>query len=233
MMKTMRGGFSLIELIMALVLSTFVLVGIITVASQMIRYEMEGSSLATVSNWDMVSMQQMSLELQNGTSLVSPSEAAPTSAVLSGCGNFSQQQLNTIGGTGKLDPLAGISSFYYCVWPAGSTPTGTPWLLHYSCTPATNPNCTCPMATPTCGQGTYDVVAQNIWPLNPSNNYYFVRADDVSGVQVEFTVGCATPTYGTSGGSAPSTCPKNVQVPRYVQINTKIGMQKSYTDKAD
>jgi|GEM_PF-6817279 len=236
-MKT-RLGFTLVELVIALTLSAFVLVGIVGVTSQMMRYQMEGGGKSNNTSNVLMSLDSMVRDLQGANVLYCPSNIGVdhtpsggarctqnTSTVLSGCIDYS---LNTVYGVngGPIDGNAAqVKSFYYCVWPAASTPTGTPWLLHYSQGPGatTGANASCPISpAPNCGTGAYDVVAQNVYPIaGGASPYYFARANDVNGVQLLFQVGASTS----------ATSP--LQTTTYQLINTKIPITRTYTDTID
>ena len=238
-MKT-RRAFTLVELIIALVLSTFVLVGIIGASSQMLRYEFDSSRKGTSTNWTLMTLDQMKKEILVGNVLYCPSPPTPparndhtplggalctqnTSTVLSGCGDWTTNPSFpgfgpppvapcTVNGC-PLDGVAGnVTSFFYCVWDGA--PTNPPWLLHYKGT-------TCPInPLPACGATAgYDVVAQNFY-LDSGNAWYFKRADDMSGVQMQFMVGT---------GSATAISPN----PTAQHVNVKFVMQKTYTNSLD
>jgi type II secretory pathway pseudopilin PulG len=218
-----RRAFTLVELIIALVLSTFVLVGILGVTSQMLRYEFESSRKSSSTNWSLMSLDMMKREVQQGSTLVTPIAGTP-STVLSGCIDWTTNMSlyatpPCVAGSGcPLDGVAAnVVSFYYCVWPAGSTPSLTPWLLHYKGT-------TCPInPTPTCGAGTFDVVAQDFY-LDEGAAAYFTRDNDINGVQAKFMVGIGTTNVAGQRNSA---------VPTAQHINVKISMQKAYGNTSD
>jgi prepilin-type N-terminal cleavage/methylation domain-containing protein len=208
------AGFTLIELIIAMALSGIVIVGIFGVASQMMRVHVQSAAKGENTNWALMSLDSMQRELSNGTVLYCPYADAshagcpgPTSTVLSGCSDYTLSP-----GVGPLDGNpANVRSFYYCVWSAG-TPSGTPWLLHYTGT-------TCPISpAPVCGAGNFEVVAQDIYPYTPAQNYYFQRAP--AGVQLFFTIGQPVPT-------------SNNPTPSVTRVDTQVTMQKTYANKYD
>lgn len=211
-----REGVTLIELIIALVLSSFVIAALVGVVSQMMRGEMETSGKARVSGWAQMSLDSMQKELANSTVLYCPFPNAShpgcpgsSSDVLSVCSNYTLNPDVGLGPSGG--PLNGVPgdvrSAYYCVWSAG-TPTGTPWLLRYAGTG-------CPISpTPTCGAGSFQVVAQDIHPFDPAAGSLFRRADDIGGVRLSFTIGKSTATAQDPN-------------PAYLKIETSVPMQKS------
>ncbi|MCX5796231.1 MAG: prepilin-type N-terminal cleavage/methylation domain-containing protein [Elusimicrobia bacterium] len=218
-----RAGFTLLEMIIALVLSSFVIMGIFGAVSQMMRGHMESSAKATNSAWALMGLDSMQKELSNGTVLYCPftdgsHRGCPgkTSTVLSGCSDYTPNPGAGLGPAGG--PLDGnalsVKSSYYSVWDAASTPTKTPWLLHYTGT-------SCPIdPAPACGSGSYDVVAQDIYPNDPALDFYFRRADDVAGVQLLFTIGQQTRSA-------------NGQAPAFSKVDTRVQMQKSFSNPYD
>jgi Tfp pilus assembly protein PilV len=226
-----RPAFTLIELIVALVLSTFVLVAIVGVTSQMLRYGFESGRKSESTNWSLMSLNSMKKELLRGSILISPPPPnGTTSMVLSGCSNWTT---NTgfatvmgappcvMAGANKGCPLDGnagnVRSFYYCVWSGHAD--GVPRLLHYAGTG------TCPISPmPTCGvTGGFDVVAHRIYP-DAGAAYIFKRDDTKSGVEMQFMVG-----YGTASVTGtPSSA-----VPTAQHIRTTLSMNKSYGNSLD
>ncbi len=218
---TSRRGFSLTELLIALVLSTLVLVGIIGIASQMVRFQMESGTRGGNSDWALIALDRMNKEIQNASSVPAPIPGG-TSASLSGCSNFSIQQYN-LTGTGKIrnctcsaaSSSCCVTNFYYCVATLSGNKNAS--LLRYGSPPNPSSDAACPMALPSCGSGSYDVVAQNVSPLSGAVNY-FTRNNDGS-VQVQFNVGAA-PTA-------------NAPLATALHVNSTINMQKAYSDTAD
>lgn len=217
-----REGFTLIELIIALVLSSFILAALIGVVSQMMRGEMETSAKAAASGWSSMSLNALQKELADSTVLYCPFPDAShpgcpgsQSKVLSICGNYTLNPFTGAGPSGgPLDgDLGKVRSAYYCLWEGG-TPTKTPWLLRYTGT-------TCPISpTPVCGAGSYQVVANDIYPFDPAADFIFRRADDIAGVQVSFTIGRSTATADQPN-------------PAYTKVDTRLHMQKALSNPYD
>jgi prepilin-type N-terminal cleavage/methylation domain-containing protein len=225
-----RSGFTLIELVVALAMSCFVVVGLVGVTSQMARYQMETTRKSNNTSGETASVEQVVQDLQQASAVYCPSvctgAGAPlasctqstgcgttTSNYLSGCTNYSFQP----GIPASMNPSPGftVKAFYYCVW---SPAANQYWLLRYAA------NGSCPFnPTPTCGATAgYTVVAQNVYPIG-SNNYYFQRANDVNGVQLLFQVGSTT---GTAGNTVLTTTTDQI-------LNTKIPIKKTYNDNYD
>ncbi|MBI5238901.1 MAG: prepilin-type N-terminal cleavage/methylation domain-containing protein [Elusimicrobia bacterium] len=216
-----RRGITLIELLVALVLSGFVIAALVGVVSQLMRGEMQISAKAVVSGWTQMTQDSIQKEILNSTVLYCPYSNAshpgcpgPRSKVLSICNNYTLNPDYGAGPTGgPLDAGMPVSSRYYCVWSAG-TPTGTPWLLRYA-------GSGCPISpTPVCGAGNFTVVAQDVHPFDAAQDFLFERDDSIAGVQLSFTIGRSTATA-------------DEPTPSYLKIQTRVSMQKATGNNFD
>lgn len=230
-----RPAFTLIELIVALVLSTFVLVAIVGITSQMLRYEFEGTRKSVSSNWSTAAQDALKKDLASASVLYCPSATgvnhtgysaectAGTGNILSGCMNYTFNPAASVPA-----PTQATTAFHYCVWCGGTlpdncaTPTKTPWLLRYA---ASGVGQACPMALPNCGTTAgYTVVAQEVY-LNAANTWFFKRDDAVSGVEVQFMVGIGT--------SSLNSTLLNTAMPTAQRASFRVNMNKSYGNSLD
>ncbi len=198
-----NGGFTLVEMIVALLLSSLVMVGLIDITASIIAQHFEGIRRGRVDSETLYSLDQMRLELEAATYYSYPNTSSPATMSIQGCGNyFSATSPGTQIYTG---PGATISSFAYCLEnkctgsnsnlcdPSGYT--GPYDLIRYY-----NPN-GCPIS---CGGGTpQTLVYQNVYlepiSLNPSGQP-FVLNRPLGGVDVHMIIGYPvlageTPTY--------------------------------------
>lgn len=211
-------GFTLVELIIALSLSSFILAGIVGVASQMVRFQMEGKKKGDVTGWTIVSLIKMNKELENASVLDCPSSYAGcsglTSDYISGCSNYTRMTSPA----GPIDTSPGnntITAFYYCVPTSGANANQ---LLRYGATG------TCPMAAPTCGSTAgFEVYAQDFYKV-AGLTYFFRRANEVNGIELNYIVGIATANADSTGQRT---------MPVYMKMQTKIGMNKTYNNTVD
>lgn len=201
-MKRPAGGrgFTLTELVISLTLSSFILVGIVGVASQMVRFQMEGKTKGDVTGWTLISLNKMNKELEDATVLDYPTT---TGDYISGCSNYTRIT------PGKIDASLATTAFWYCV--SGNQ------LMRYQSVGA------CPMAAPTCGVGAYEVYARDFYKIG-GMAYFFRRANEVSGVELNYIVGIATSNADTTGQRT---------MPVYLKVQTKIGMNKAYNNAVD
>jgi hypothetical protein len=203
-------GFSLLELMVSLTLSTVVLIGVISIATQVVRNQFQTIRSGEISGQTLAALHAMNRELEQAT-YIDPT--APTTSgddIVSGCLNYSPQMV-TLNGDGRIDSTKPIQSFYYCVLVHG-TPGRFDSLLRYP--PFGQYGATCPITTPTCGAGSYDaVVGYNFSKIGSSS--YFTRDDTTGGISMNYIVGNATPTA-------------QVKIPVAYIVQSKITMAKSY-----
>ena len=208
-------GFSLIELIIALLLSTFVLIGVVGVAAQMIRFQMEATKHGEVTGWVLLSLVAMQRQLEGASVLYCPNAAngaclgGDETEFLSGCTNYSRHLSQPIGVGLRIDASKENVSFYYCV--------DDDKLLRYEKkgTPTS-----CPISpTPVCGSGNFKIIASHFYQID-ANTEFFARAQDIAGVELRFMIGIATPT-------------PNIPIPVVTTFRTKVGMNKSYLNDLD
>ncbi len=189
-------------------LSTLVLIGVVGIAAQMVRYQLEGGTKGKVTGWTLLGLMRMSQELENASVLVLPSAASPSDDRLSGCSNYSL----AMSPPGRIDPDTTVPSvsFYYCVANVGAPASRS--LLRYE---SIGYPAACPISPePTCGSGAFEVVARDVDKLDPATSYFW-RADNAAGVEVRYIVGVATPTV-------------NVPTPVFMRVRERISMSRSY-----
>lgn len=227
-MRTPKGfgksGFTLIELIIAMLLSTFVLIGVISVATSMIRYQFESMKRGDVSGLNLVALTNMHRRLENATYLVANQPPTGGGNQIAGCRGFSAEWGS--GTPAALPNWAGpepARGFVYCVNTSHScTPerTGYPFatcpsLYYYETTGAS-----CPPALPgTCGSAvggmTVTPVIYKGFFTQDNQTWYFNRDNARGGIGLHYIVGLATPTV-------------NRPNPIAYKVRTRIGMVKSY-----
>lgn len=208
------AGFTLLELVIAISLASIVLVAVVTIAAQMVRFQMEGIRSGTITGWSLVSVTAMGKEIENANVLAWPTTLTPTSDTLIICQNWSRKT----GGKIDASATANVTVSYYCYNPT------TKIIWRYSNSDPTTVTCPAPPnpALPACdGSGTYTekgVVATNV--ERDSGASVFTRDDMIGGVRIRYLVGSPTPTT-------------NRPKPIYMPFDMKIGLQKQYNNTVD
>ncbi len=187
-------GFTLIEMIVALLLSSLVLIGLIDVSSNMVQRQFEGIRYGRVDSQTLLSLAQMSQVIEAATYLNSPVQGSPSPAsmTISGCSNYSSTLTTQSPFTGQINSAVPITWFAFCV-------------KNY-CTPS-GPNCVASQGpydleyhsglgcAPSCVGGNLDtLVYQSIWLEAPANNPPFSLNQTQDGVDIHFDVGNPNPT---------------------------------------
>jgi type II secretory pathway component PulJ len=79
------GGFSLIELVIAVSLSTIVLIGVFSMMTSMVQLEVAGQRGGTVNAWSLASLVAMNREIEGASVVVYPTAGTADALVL--CSN--------------------------------------------------------------------------------------------------------------------------------------------------
>lgn len=211
--RASEGGFTLIELILALSLSTFVLVGIVSVTASVLRHHFDQIRRGEANVQTLYSLQQLNVELEEATHIVPNYPPTTGSSVLKGCKNYSARLVSIGDGTGRYDTTRNSEYFVYCVRSDGNDSSGNAMysLIRYAgttCSSMGNPEAACGSG------GTFSVVALNrFYPQYPATNYFF-RTNDRR-VRVSYILGVSTPTT-------------NVPNPVFFRVDTTISPEKPY-----
>lgn len=83
------AGFTLLELIIALSISTIVLIGSFSMLSSMVQYEVEGMRKGSINGWSLAALVAMNREIENANVLVYPPPGGSSNA-MSVCTNWSR-----------------------------------------------------------------------------------------------------------------------------------------------
>lgn len=215
-----RAGFSLTELIISMLLSSFVMIGIVGIASQMVRFQVEGMKKGSVTGWSLVALTAMNKEIEDGSTLVYPTNGTGAQDSLTICKNYTHKT------NGFLDGNNDVERISYCY---DATAPGYIRRNRTTCTPSGPGTCAgaCPalgVAPGACG-GFPEVVATGVYRHNVANtafpgNQLFRRADEVGGVQIRYIVGNPTPTT-------------NMPMPQTMSFDLKFAMNKQYNNTED
>lgn len=217
-------GFSIIELVIAISLSSFVLVGVATIAAQMARSQMEGIRSGTMTGWSLVSYLAMAKEIEDANVLAFPIADGSSSDSVIVCKNWSRMQSPAPGKLSNLDPVTGaaaaVAVVQYCV---DSTDPANLVLRRYANVGAavTCPNPGVPVACAASPGGSWTqvgVVGFRVEKLGGAN--VFTRDNSVGGLRVRYVIGRQTATT-------------NEPIVKFTPFDFKIGMQKQFNNPLD
>lgn len=212
-----KNGFSIIELVIAISLSSFVLVGVATIAAQMARSQIEGVRSGTVTGWSLVSYLSMAKEIEDSNVLAFPIADGATSDSVLVCKNWSR----VVGG--KLDSNAPglVSVIQYCV--DSSDPTNL--ILRRYANVGAGVACPSPGVPAACVSspgGTWTQTGVVGFRLEKLAGFptMFTRDNSIGGVRVRYAIGKQVSTT-------------NEPVPKFTPFDIAIGMQKQYNNTLD
>lgn len=218
-MKNARG-FSIIELVIAVSLASFVLVGVATIAAQMARTQLDGVRTGTMTGWSVVSYMAMSKEIEEGNVLAFPIADGSSSDNLIICKNWSRMMGSLPGG--RLDTNSPVSVIQYCV---DSSDTSNLVMRRYA-NVGVGVSCPNPGSPVTCSAsppGTWTetgIVGIRLEKISGGPSTVFLRDNAIGGVRLRYVIGRQTATT-------------NDPNPRSTAFNFGISMQKQYNSTLD
>jgi len=248
-----RPGFTLVELIVATLLSMLVFMGVMSVTTTAIRSHFQEIRNGENNTAEMFGIDQMRT-LFGQTSHLEPCYPPPNNSTTStglppvtpgycpsasiayyeqvrGCVNYSQSMAQ-MGGTGKLSATLPTTWYDLC-WspPGGNGPSGYATLFLYqgnNCPVGAWPGITVGPAG-NCGSAvggvTPDAIVLNFYPVGyPTSQPIFTR-QPWGGVSMSFSVGIATSDATGTGIAADY---RTVAVPKTYQMTAGTGIQESY-----
>jgi type II secretory pathway pseudopilin PulG len=214
-------GFSLIELVIAISLASFVLVGVASIAAQMARTQIEGIRSGTATGWSLVSYLSMSKEIEDSNVLAFPIADGASADSLIVCKNWSRVV------AGKLDANAPglVSVIQYCVDPTAPVAPETGFRLRrYAMVGAAVvcPNPGVPVACTAAPPGGWTETGVVGFRLEKLAGFpvIFTRDNSIGGVRLRYAIGRQTPTA-------------NDPNPKSTPFDIAIAMQKQYNNPLD
>ncbi|MBI5246118.1 MAG: hypothetical protein HY923_02980 [Elusimicrobia bacterium] len=225
-------AFSIIELVIAISLASFVLVGVASIAAQMARSQVEGIRGGTATGWSLVSYLSMAKEIEDANVLAYPIANGAAADSLVVCKNWSRMQGALPGG--PLDTNAGAMEavVQYCVDTTDPANLVVRRFANVSTVAANAAPCPCPGAPGPCGAApvTCTSAPTGTWTETGVIGYrmerlagfpsMFTRDDGIGGVRVRYVIGRQTPTV-------------NDPNPKNTPFNFGIAMQKQYSSTLD
>lgn len=226
-------GFSIIELVIAISLASFVLVGVATIAAQMARHQVEGIRSGTATGWSIVSYQAMSKEIEDANVLAYPYNNGDSADSIILCKNWSRAKAALPGA--QLDSSEVTTVVQYCVDPTPAVPPETGFKLRRY---AYTGNCPCPGApagpcnavpaacTSDAPGGSWTESGVVGYRLEKLPGAYagapnvFYRDNTIGGVRLRYAIGRQTPTT-------------NEPIAKFTTFDFALSMQKQYSNTLD
>lgn len=231
-MRTSRG-FSIIELVIAISLASFVLVGVATIAAQMARSQIEGIRSGTATGWSLISYQAMAKEIEDANVLAWPTTHLQASDSVVICKNWSRSiggKLNTNTSPAQAD---WVTVTQFCVDPTAPVPPQTGYTLRRLSRRGAAVTCPTPVASPaSCGSspsspfgawtetGVVGFRLEKIPGAYTGSPNIFLRDNNIGGVRLRYVIGRQTPTT-------------NEPIPKFTTFDFGISMQKQFSSTVD
>jgi hypothetical protein len=218
------AGFSIVELVIAVTLASFVLVAVASLAMQMARNQVEGIRSGTMTGWSVVSYLSMSKEIEDANVLAYPIVDGTAQDTIMICKNWSRNAGASAGAGAKLDPNGPVSVIQYCV--DSSVPAALV-LRRYARASAAEvcPSPGVPVACNAIGPGwtengvvSNSVVGYRVEKLGGVP--VFLRSNAIGGVRVRYVIGSQAGT-------------PQQPIPKFTTFDYGISMQKQLSSTVD
>ncbi len=213
-----KKGFSLIELVIAVSLASFVLLGVASIAAQMVRAQVDGMRSGTVTGWTLVSYTAMVKEIEDANVLAYPTNGTSQDQLII-CKNWSRAY------GGKLDSSGNVSVVQYCVDGTAPVAPETGYTLRrYENTgaavtcPSPGVPVSCTSLTPPGTWTRKDVIGFRLEKVGGAN--IFTRDDAIGGVRINYIIGSPAATA-------------NQPVAKSTPVTAAITMAKAYGTTLD
>lgn len=206
------SGFTLIELIVATAISSVVLVGMFSIATNLVSAEIDGMRSGTVTGFTMAAIGGMNADIGAAGAIGYPGQNV-WSDFLEVCTNWSTRPAVPA----AVDNGVGNTVTTYCYDSADPPPFGNAILR--SVVPHGVGAAACPTAAPpACTSANYSIVATGVYRDPVSNGpLFYSDPKTLNALRLRFVVG--NPVAGVSAGSNGQTPTK---VPVSVAFNTEI-----------
>ncbi|MBI3564677.1 MAG: prepilin-type N-terminal cleavage/methylation domain-containing protein [Elusimicrobia bacterium] len=211
-----RGGFSLLELIIAMSLSAVVLITVFSIAASMVQFEVEGGRKGSVTAWSLASIANMNRDIASASVIEWPNGAGAADNNLVLCTNWSRLMAPPNGAVLSAAVGPGPTVIYYC-WDS-ATNVLRRMVLGGNC-----PNVG--VGPPACNAANYgagSVVATAVYQ-NAGNFLFTVDTSVKNAVRTRYVVG--NPAQGqvnSTGGGASGVVFQN---PQSMAFDTRIVLE--------
>lgn len=202
------AGYTLLELIVALSMSTIVLVGIFSIMSTMMQYELDGLRKGSVNGWSLSSLVAMNREIEGASVLAYPTSGGGGDSLIV-CANWSR----LVGASGGVLNGGSGTVYYYCFDSTNNVLRRKSASGACPASPATPPSCD---AT-TYGAG--NVVATGVYRSGAAN--VFTADPSMAGtVRLQYVVGNPSQTTQTPN-------------PQTLAFDTRVTLDRQYGNARD
>ncbi|MDE2490402.1 MAG: prepilin-type N-terminal cleavage/methylation domain-containing protein [Elusimicrobia bacterium] len=224
-MTRARSGFTLIELIVALGLSSAVLIAIYALLASMVKFQVEGARQGTIESWSIAGVTTMDQEIETANALVYPSVDGASADSIMVCQNWSYESGGATTGA-AMNPSANTYTIAYCYDSANKRLMKSRAASGYGEMTGCPAKGTAPAACTTGNAYNYTVIATNVNRLNGAN--IFTRDDAINGAWVQYVVGDTA-----TGSLAPGAGNPQMVNAKYMTFDFRIPMTRPYANSFD
>jgi Prokaryotic N-terminal methylation motif len=226
-MMPMKRGQTLIELIIAMALSTAVLITIYALLASMVKFQVEGAREGTIESWSIAGVTTMDQQIETANALVYPNANNDGEDTVVVCQNWSYEANGPAQGA-AMGP-GSVYQIAYCYDAANQRLLKSRSANGYGEMSVAQCPARATYSPPPCSPGgayNYTVVATNVSKLN--SDPVFTRDDSVNGVWVQYVVG--NPAVGKLNPG-----PGNPQMvnPRYMTFNFRLPLARPFVNSFD
>ena len=211
------AGFTLVELILAVGLSTVVLIGAFSMLTSMIQYEVEAGRKGSVTGGSLMSLGAMNADIAAASCLVTPPLSGVPGDSLVVCTNWSRQAKQGDPNGNFLDSTSGNTIYSYCYDPANFLIRGMSQSGACPAVGAAPPVCT------VAGYPTGTVLATGVYRDKNGSLLFQYDTTTPGAIQLHYVVG--NPNAGTVSGPGAGNNQTNFANPVSLAIDTKILME--------
>lgn len=222
------AGYTLVELLIAITMSSIVLVGIYSIVSTFVNIEVEGVKRGSITGWSLAGIDAMNREIEGANVMVWPTVALGADDTMTTCMNWSRitagpatgGNLNGVGISGGGGVGQNVLVYYYC-YDSGNKILRRMVTSGATC-PAAAAGPACTSAGYTGGlYGANNVIATSVYRSGAAK--VFTRDDALNAVRIRFIVGNPNPTPNT-----PLAGPNygNVTNPQTLPMDTRVSLDR-------
>jgi len=212
------SGFTLIEMLVATVLSTIVLLGLFNFTANMTSASIRNQRMDTTSAWAQAGIDSMSSDIAAAGAIGYPPSGAAGADTLIVCTNWTMR--GTTPGQVVTTPATPTNNYYYCFDTTDAAPYGNAILRKVM-----NNTGTCPTVAPACTQASYSsgarggdtIVATGIY-RNGVNPVFVQDPNTLNAVRLRYAVGNPTGNSVSAGGNGGTITEAPVTIPYDTEI---------------
>lgn len=207
------SGFTLLEILVATVLSTVVLLGLFNLVTSMTTSEVNSARTGTVSAWSLTGAKAMATDIAGSSTLSYPAPGGTGADYLIVCSNWSPK-MNTSGGA-TLNGGA-PKSMQYCFDTTDAAPFGNSILRR-----TTSACPTVPVSPCTSGNyGTDSIVVTGVYRDAANHAVFYTEPNSQipNAVRVRYSVGNPTANSASAGSNGGTVTGAPVSVPYDTEI---------------